>query len=675
VVMRILRHPHHPRLWVELHLVKPSNYDDDGYVVTHFRGVLPSNTLNCLAALTQDVIAQKSLREDVALRMFLYDETVQHLSPKQICRSAGKKNHRVIVCLVGVQTNQFPRACDLARQFRALGATVLMGGFHVSGYLSMIPEIPEDMRTLMEEGITLVKGEVEETWGAILADAVHGRLKPLYDFVNDKPDLFTKPIPLLDRRLMKRFMASNFGTIDCGRGCPFNCSFCTIINVQGHKMRVRSAAAIADAIRLNWQRNHVDFYFFTDDNFARNSQWEAIFDTLIRLREEEKIDVKFMMQVDVLSYKIPRFVDKARRAGCTQVFIGMESINPANLKKAAKNQNKSEDYVHLIRAWHDASVATHVGYILGFPYDTAESIRQDLQRLIHEIQVEQASFFILTPLPGSRDHLEMVRQNAYMDPDYNKYDSIHETVKHPNFPEGGSLKALYYEAWETFYGFENMKRILSQAAPRTYWNIFKNFIWYKNAALLERRHPMMAGFYRRKNRAAMRRGAVVPGLWTFWKMRARESLTYAKGMIRLLWEMQELWLQTRPRNDAEERLVQEMRRIYQAVHRRLTVSELQLAYQRARTHLPELKVPSRLTLYWQKWNLFYANRRVFTRQDIDATWLRFADRVRRYRFPVLPPIRFLANLWLDVQVWILFAAAFLRSREPIGGSRSALPGI
>lgn len=634
--MKIPHQEHSSKLQVELHLVKPSNYDDDGYVVTHFRGVLPSNTLNCLAALTEDVIAQKRLGEDVRIRMFLYDETVQHLSIKKICQSARKENHRVIVCLVGVQTNQYPRAADLARQFRALGATVLIGGFHVSGYLSMIPEIPPDMRSLMDLGVTLVKGEVEESWASILEDAVLGRLKPMYDFVDDKPDLFTKPIPLLDPRLMKRFMASNFGTIDCGRGCPYNCSFCTIINVQGRKMRVRSASAIAEAVRSNWQRNQVDFYFFTDDNFARNSQWEAIFDALIRIREEEKIGVKFMMQVDVLSYKIPRFVEKARRAGCTQVFIGMESLNPVNLKKAAKNQNKAEDYVHLIRAWHEAEVATHVGYILGFPQDSLESVRQDLRQLIHEIQVEQASFFILTPLPGSRDHLEMVREGAYMDSDYNKFDSIHETMQYPNFPQAGSLKALYFEAWETFYSFSNMKKILSQAAPRTYWNIFKNFVWYKNAALLERRHPMMAGFYRRKKRSAMRPGLAVPGLSKFWRMRCGETYEYVKGMILLLWEMQELWLQTRPRTDVEERLVEEMHRIHLAVQRRLTVAELQLAYQRARTYLPELKVPSRFSLSWQKWNLLYANWRVFTRQDIDATWLKFAERFRRYRFPWFP---------------------------------------
>jgi radical SAM superfamily enzyme YgiQ (UPF0313 family) len=648
---------------VQLWLIKPSNYDDEGYVVTHFRGVLPSNTLNCLAALTQDVLSRRLLDEDVAVTLHLLDETVQTIPVEKICRKARKSQGRTVVCLVGVQTNQFPRACDLARAFRKADITVLIGGFHVSGYLSMLPEIPPDIQSLMDEGVTIVKGEVEETWAQLLQDAVAGRLKPLYDFVNDKPDLFTKPIPLLDRRLMKRFIASNFGTIDCGRGCPFNCSFCTIINVQGRKMRVRSAAFIAEAIRQNWRQNRVNFYFFTDDNFARNAQWEEIFDTLIQLREQENINVIFMMQVDVLSYKIKNFVSKARRAGCTQVFIGMESINPESLKDAGKTQNKAEDYVNLIQAWHEAEVSTHVGYILGFAHDTEESIRRDLQRLMQEIQVEQASFFILVPLPGSHDHWAMKQRGDYMDPDYNRYDSIHETMHYHHFPEPGSLTTIYHEAWKTFYSFENMKRVLSRAAPRNYWNIMRNFIWYKSAAILEKRHPMMAGFFRRKSRRAMRHGVPVPTVWAFAKMRLGEIALYLQGAIQLLWEMQELWLSTRPRSAAEERLVHEMTRIYAMVQRRLTVSELQLAYQRARTHLPALQVPSRLTLYWQKWNLFYAGGRVFTRADIDQSWFRIVTWVRRYKFPVVSPIRLFITLWLELQINAMFAHALLQSRS------------
>ena len=649
---------------VQLYLIKPSNYDDDGYVVTYFRGVLPSNTLNCLAALTEDVIRTKSLGDNLELNVHLFDETVQKIPVKKICQSARNKDQQVIVCLVGVQSNQFPRASDLARNFRAAGITVLIGGFHVSGLLSMIPGIPEDIQSLMDEGVTIVKGEVEETWSDLLNDAVNGQLKPLYDFVSDSPDLRYQPIPLVDKRLMKRFMASNYGTIDCGRGCPFNCSFCTIINVQGRKMRVRSAEAIAEALRENWRRRRVNFYFFTDDNFARNTAWESIFDALIALREIEQIKVQFMMQVDVLSYKIPNFVAKARQAGCTQVFIGMESINPMSLKDAGKMQNKAGDYGNLIRAWHDAEIATHVGFILGFPHDTAESLREDFQKLMHEIKVEQASFFILIPLPGSRDHQEMVKRGDYMDPDYNKYDSMHELMNFPNFPEPGSLRRLYDEAWETFYSFENMKRVLSNASARNYWNIMKNFIWYKNASLLEKRHPMMAGFLRKKSRSAIRSGVVAPGFWAFSRMRFRELSTYFKGMIKLIWEMQELWIQTRPRSAAEQVLSEELRRAYASVERRLTVAELQLAYQRARTHLPAMKVPSKVFLYWQKWNLFYATQLVYTREDINRNWMRIIDRFQRRSIFGISPMHFVTNLWLDFQVTALFVHALYFGRFP-----------
>src|SRR5438034_11821996 len=97
---------------VQLFLIKPSNYDEQGYVVTHFRGVLPSNTLNCLAALTQDVVNKKMLGEDIDVQVHLFDETVQKIPVEKICRLSQTRAEQRIVCLVGVQTNQFLRATD-----------------------------------------------------------------------------------------------------------------------------------------------------------------------------------------------------------------------------------------------------------------------------------------------------------------------------------------------------------------------------------------------------------------------------------------------------------------------------------------------------------------------------------------------------------------------------------
>ena len=638
---------------LHLYLIKPSQYDDDGYVVRHWRGVLPSNTLACLAGLTEDVIAQKTLGESLRVEIHLLDEAVDHVPVKRICRSQRGAHTMTIVCLVGVQTNQFPRATDLARAFRRAGLTVMMGGFHVSGYLALLPDIPPDIQELMDAGVTIVKGEVEETWGELLRDAIAGRLKPLYDFINNKPDLYEKPLPVIRKEYLRKFVASNFGTLDCGRGCPFECTFCTIINVQGRKMRFRSAEHIARAVRHNYRRHAVSFYFLTDDNFARNKNWGAIFDALIRLREVEHIPVEFMMQVDVLSWKIKDFVSKARRAGCINVFIGMESVNTDNLKAAGKNQNHVDEYRQLIDTYRASSISTHVGYIIGFPGDTAESVRRDLALLMEQVQPDHASFFMLMPLPGSRDHLEMFRRSEWMDPDFNIYDSHHEATRHPRLKQG-AWKRLYLEAWRTFYSFENMKAVLQRTPACNYWNNFLRFMWYKNSILTEDRHPMMCGFLRLKGRKNRRPGYPILSRWKYFRERTQEIRAHLAGMLRILLEMEELWLQTRRPGDAEQRIIEELNKICAAARGQLKLADLQLAHFRAKMHFPTLRVPSKLDLFWAKWYPLLASRTVYTRADLDSFWDTVKERWNGRQWFLIPPHRFVLNLFRDVQISLMF---------------------
>ncbi len=645
---------------VQLYLIKPTQYDDDGYVVRHWRGVLPSNTLACLASLTEEVVAQKRLGEDVRVQVHLFDETVDKIPVRRICRSQRNAHTKTIVCLAGVQTNQFPRAADLARVFRRAGLTVLIGGFHVSGYLALLPAIPPDIQQLLDEGVTIVKGEVEETWGDLLADAVHGRLQPLYDFLNDKPDLYEKPIPVVRKKYLRKFVAPNFGTLDCGRGCPFECTFCTIINVQGRKMRFRSAQHIAEAIRHNHRVHQVTFYFFTDDNFARNKNWEAIFDALILLREEENIPVEFMMQVDVLSWKIKNFVAKARRAGCINVFIGMESVNHANLVAAGKNQNHVHEYAQLIEAYRTSDISTHVGYIIGFPHDTVESVRRDVDYLMHTVRPDHASFFMLMPLPGSMDHLHTARRGEWMHPDFNLYDSHHEVTAHPHMKDG-AWRASYFEAWNTFYSFENMKALLQRGPRANYRNNFLRFMWYRNSILTEGRHPMMCGFFRLKGRKNRRPGFPILSRWEYFKTRAREIRADLRGMLRILTEMEELWLQTRHPSEAEQRVVEELTRI-RAAYGRLKPADLQAAYRRAKAHCPSLRVPSKLHLFWAKWSPLLVPGKVYTRRDLAAFWSTVRERWHERRWVRIPVLQLPFNLLRDAQLLVIFFFHMTRAR-------------
>ena len=206
-------------------LVKPSRYDDQGYVVRHWRGVLPSNTLACLYGLTEDVRRRKILG-DVDIRIHIVDETVQKVPLRKITRMNRRSGDRVVVSLVGVQTNQFCRAADIALALRREGVPVLIGGFHVSGTLALFPTVSPEIQGLVDAGVSVVAGEVADRWAVLLRDACEGRLQPIYRFINDLPDLANAPRPLIHKHYLSKFVSSNFGTIDCSRGCPFNCSFC-----------------------------------------------------------------------------------------------------------------------------------------------------------------------------------------------------------------------------------------------------------------------------------------------------------------------------------------------------------------------------------------------------------------------------------------------------------------
>jgi len=134
-------------------IIKPSKYDDEGYVIRHFRGVLPSNTLACLSSLTHDVAEHGELGKDYKLELVLYDDTVEKIPVRKIIASHRLPECRTVIALAGVQSNQFPRAADLARKFRNSGLQVLVGGFHVSGTLALSPVVTHEIQELLDIGV------------------------------------------------------------------------------------------------------------------------------------------------------------------------------------------------------------------------------------------------------------------------------------------------------------------------------------------------------------------------------------------------------------------------------------------------------------------------------------------------------------------------------------------
>jgi radical SAM superfamily enzyme YgiQ (UPF0313 family) len=319
-------------------LVKPSHYDDDGYVIRWFRSPMPANSLATVYGLVDDCAQRQVLGPDIDIDIVAIDETNTRVRVDHIIAEMRANGNFGFVGLVGVQSNQYPRSLHIAQPLREAGIAVIVGGFHVSGMLAMFDSIGPDLQEALDMGVTLFAGEAEGRMDEVLRDAAAGSLKPVYNYIDDLPALEDAVTPFLPGNSVRKTIG-NVTTFDAGRGCPFQCSFCTIINVQGRKSRRRSPDDVERILRKNYEQG-IDRFFITDDNFARNKDWEPIFDRIIELREQHGMDVRFLIQVDTLCHKIPNFVAKAKRAGVTRIFIGLENINPDNLLAAKKRQNK-----------------------------------------------------------------------------------------------------------------------------------------------------------------------------------------------------------------------------------------------------------------------------------------------------------------------------------------------
>src|SRR6202161_1370683 len=518
-------------------LIKPSHYDDDGYVIQWRRSTIPSNSLASVYGLLLECAEAHVLGPEVEIEFEIYDECNTIIDfpaiAKRILAAGG------MVALVGVQSNQFPRALDIGRQFRKQGVTVAVGGFHVSGCIAMLPELPPDLKEAQALGMILYAGEGEGRLADFLKDVDSGKPKPVYNYLNDMPDMAAAAIPVLPRPVVTK-VAGHYTSFDAGRGCPFQCSFCTIINVQGRKSRYRTADDVEAVVRANAAQG-VTRFFVTDDNFARNRNWEPILDRLIELRENHGFRIRLLLQVDTLCHKIPNFIEKAARAGCNAVFIGLENINPASLMGAKKRQNKIWEYREMLQMWRRAKVMPWAGYILGFPTDTPESIARDIEIIKKELPVDILEFFYLTPLPGSEDHKNLFMRGVPMDPDMNNYDLEHACTAHPLMSKEAWMN-VYADAWTRYYTDEHVETIMRRAVVsginRT--KILDSLTIFSGASRIEGVHPLQFGFLRRKLRTQRRYGMPVLNPLVFYPWRFVDFLKTSSQWLRLVWRYRRL---------------------------------------------------------------------------------------------------------------------------------------
>ena len=530
---------------LDIYLIRPTRYDEEGYPIQWMRTHIPSNSLACVYGIAQDCADRKILGEDVQINLHAMDDYNTPVVPEKIIKQVKKSGNKALICMVGVQTNQFPRSVDLSRPFLDAGIPVCIGGFHVSGCLSMLKEMPADIVEAQELGISFFAGEAEERrFDQVVIDAYNGELKSLYDFSKDTPSMENTPAPILPiEEISKTF--GTYSSFDLGRGCPFDCSFCTIINVQGRKSRFRTADDLEAIIRQNHAIG-VNRFFLTDDNFARNKNWKQFTDRMIKLRKEG-IPLELLIQVDTLCHKIDGFIEACVAAGTGKVFVGLENINSDSLELVGKRQNRIEDYREMLLAWKRHPVFVICGYILGFPTDTKESILQDVETIKRYLPIDGLSFSFLTPLPGSMDHKKMYEAGEWLDPDMNRYNLFNRVSHHPVMSDK-EWEDAFREAHLSFFSWEHMntifKRMVALRSNKKYATIFY-LLGMKEFTGVDAISPLEGGVLRRRMRRQRRPGFKIESPFVFYpKFFWRElkvNTTIIINFVRLWRMMRKAW--------------------------------------------------------------------------------------------------------------------------------------
>jgi len=536
---------------IRVYFVKPSRYDENGYVQFFRYGVQPNNTLTVMRALNETLNRRFAAdHRNVYLDTVIWDEICDGVvSPETITaikEKAQEDGVELLVGLAGVQSNQYPRGRDLALQFVAKGIETMMGGFHVSGY-------PESRAFLHDCGISTVVGEAENLWGQIVEDYLRGELKLNYavtDGIRAKtgqddiivPVITEAQLPVIDDRYLTRFFSPTLTTIDTSRGCPFTCSYCSVKNVMGRTMRSREPNSVVQWVRDAIRHHGIESLFLVDDDFFRSPRWEEILTGLIDVKKEHP-KLSFMMQVDVDAScyanleegetetakhrRSRRFTDLAARAGCYQAFVGIESLNPDNLNYATKYQNTDDrqhrmsledsrrrvlnKYRRVVDNWHKVGVSVHAGYMLGFPFDGPDCGRIAAKTL-RKLGFDMVSFFIMTPLPGTEDQVRYAKSGEIIDWDFNNLDSQHVTLTHPKLDRREWMQA-YRDAFSGFYTVGKLLHtVLTVAGGRGLSQesrvaMMRQWIYYF-FSYRQGRHPMVGGVWQILRRDVRRNGII-----------------------------------------------------------------------------------------------------------------------------------------------------------------------
>jgi radical SAM superfamily enzyme YgiQ (UPF0313 family) len=375
------------------------------------------------------------------------------------CVSAIDFNKKVDLVGITCLTATAPRAYEIADAFRERGVKVVMGGIHVS-------TLPDEA---LQHCDSVVIGEAEGLWEKVIQDFRRERLKSKYQngsFV----DLRGLPIPRRDLLDPKDYVTVN--TVQTTRGCPFNCSFCSVKLFNGGRYRFRPVEDVVEEIKTLPSKN----VFFVDDTILnQRERTKKLFKALIPLR------IRWGSQSTILIAEDDELLELAARSGCLGFAIGLESFSRNTLDEMGKNFNRPEHFHRLIRKIKSYGMIVWGSFVLGFDRDDEGSIRHTIE-MARTSKLDFACFNFLTPLPGTEVYQQLVREKRLNNRNWADYNMAN-LVFEPTRMSGETLEREMRNAWLDFY---SLKAICKRLGFR--WKKFHPFIWLINLALFYYTH-------------------------------------------------------------------------------------------------------------------------------------------------------------------------------------------
>lgn len=346
---------------------------------------------------------------------------------------------------ISILTSTAQRGYEIARKFPR--EKVIIGGIHAS-------LLPQEAAQFARQ---VIIGEAEHS----IIDVVEGRITNQFVYGETVDDLDSLPLP--DFSLIKGFPYPwAIIPVSTSRGCPFDCSFCSVTKIFGRRYRFRSAESAMQ--ELESKRNSP--LFFCDDNFAAHPKRTY---TLLNFMLQNRIR-NWSCQVRCDIARDNSLLDLMAKAGCRVVCIGFESVNDLSLKAYEKKQTIAE-IIGAIRSFHKRRIKIHGMFVLGADNEDREDI-WDTVRFAKKHKIDTLQMSILTPFPGTKVYEDLEREDRIFTKDWSLYDGQH-IVFRPKFLSARELQVNIVKAYSKFYA---LTRSLSMLVRFRFRNAILNLM-------------------------------------------------------------------------------------------------------------------------------------------------------------------------------------------------------